>query len=205
MVKHIYLVRHGETDFNTDPVPRIRGRVMNPLNELGRKHAREVGEALKDVRLDLIYYSAITRAKQTAEAIHAHQPQAKYIEEPLVIDISWGDWEGKTYAEAFGTKEREELFKRDPAQLEIPNGESFYQVLARLEKLLHQIRESAEETVCIVSHGAVLNLLMCMITEAPLRSFWVFYGGACSISQIDLNDNGTFSIKSYNRMEHLTN
>lgn len=39
MPKTIYLIRHGETDFNTDPVPRVRGRIPVPLNETGLRHA----------------------------------------------------------------------------------------------------------------------------------------------------------------------
>lgn len=203
-VKHIYLVRHGETDFNTDPEPRVRGHVPNPLNEIGRLHAQEASSALKDVKFDAILYSKIPRAKETAEAIRANQPQARFEEEPLVCDISWGDWEGKTYLEAFGTPERVHLFKTDPARLEIPNGESFYSVLARLEALIHKLERSTDETICIVSHGAVLNLFMCLITSAPLSKFWMFYGDACSISQIDMHDSSTFHIRSYNETRHLS-
>ena len=41
MPKTIYLIRHGETDFNTDPVPRVRGRIPVPLNETGLRHATQ--------------------------------------------------------------------------------------------------------------------------------------------------------------------
>ena len=99
MPKTIYLVRHGETDFNTDPVPRVRGRIPVPLNETGLRHANQAGEFLKDEKITTIYYSAVNRAKQTAEAVHKYHPEAKFVEEPLVLDISWGDWEGKTYEE----------------------------------------------------------------------------------------------------------
>jgi len=36
--KIIYLIRHGETNFNTDPVPRVRGRINVPLNDEGIAH-----------------------------------------------------------------------------------------------------------------------------------------------------------------------
>ena len=39
MTKTIFLVRHGETDFNTDPVPRVRGRIEISLNAEGLRHA----------------------------------------------------------------------------------------------------------------------------------------------------------------------
>ena len=49
------------------------------------------------------YYSAIPRAKQSAECVRDHHNgPVEMVEEPLVIDISWGIYEGKTYLEAFG-------------------------------------------------------------------------------------------------------
>ena len=85
MPKTIYLVRHGETDFNTDPVPRVRGRIPVPLNETGLRHANQAGEFLKDEKITAIYYSAVNRAKQTAEAVHKFHPEAKFVEEPVFL------------------------------------------------------------------------------------------------------------------------
>ena len=65
----IYLVRHGETDFNTDAVPRIRGRVDVPLNAAGELHAQQAGEFLKTAEFSKIYTSEIPRAYRTAELV----------------------------------------------------------------------------------------------------------------------------------------
>ena len=62
--KYFYIVRHGETDFNTDPVPRIRGRVTVPLNEQGVQHAKEAGEFLShEKNIGKIYYSSIADSR----------------------------------------------------------------------------------------------------------------------------------------------
>lgn len=53
-----------------------------------------------------------------------------------MIDISWGDWEGKTYKEDFGDKKGGDYLNA-PENLNIPNGESFYQVLDRIKKFFH--------------------------------------------------------------------
>ena len=67
--KIIYLVRHGETDFNTDPVPRVRGRINVPLNAKGIAHCKAAGDFLANENIGKIYYSSIPRAKQSAECI----------------------------------------------------------------------------------------------------------------------------------------
>ena len=55
MKKFIYLIRHGETNFNTDPVPRVRGRIDVPLNDKGLLHAHQAGEFLKDENIGKKY------------------------------------------------------------------------------------------------------------------------------------------------------
>ena len=63
----LYFIRHGETDWNQ--VKRLQGKSDIPLNEFGEHLAIETGEALKDVRFDLVYTSPLKRARKTAELV----------------------------------------------------------------------------------------------------------------------------------------
>ena len=202
--KYIYIVRHGETDFNTDPVPRVRGRVDVPLNEIGVQHAKEAGEFLKNEKnIGKIYYSSIPRAKQTAELIAQQQTKpVELIEEPLVIDITWGDWEGKTYKEAFGNEDGGD-YTYAPDKLMIPNGETFYSVMDRLKKFLEKFWQSDEEVCTIVSHGAVLNCLGLIIMQAPLTHFWSMYMSGCGVSKIIMKDISKISVDYWNAHHFL--
>ena len=193
--KYIYIVRHGETDFNTDPVPRVRGRVDVPLNEIGVQHAKEAGEFLKNEKnIGKIYYSSIPRAKQTAELIAQQQTKpVELIEEPLVIDITWGDWEGKTYKEAFGNEDGGD-YTYAPDKLMIPNGETFYGVMDRLRKFLEKFWKSDEEICTIVSHGAVLYNLGLIITQAPLCKWRTMGMNSCGVSGIKMKGVNDFTI-----------
>ena len=58
--KTIYLIRHGETNFNTDPVPRVRGRISVPLNDEGIAHCKAAGDWLANEDIGNIYYSVIS-------------------------------------------------------------------------------------------------------------------------------------------------
>lgn len=200
--KTLYLVRHGETDFNTDPVPRVRGRVPIPLNEAGIQHANQAGDFLKNEKISSIYYSSVIRAKQTAEAIHKFHPDSKFIEEPLVLDISWGDWEGKTYEEAFGDPKGGD-YAKDPSRLLIPNGESFYSVVDRLREFLFKIIESDEDNVCIVSHATNLNLFGCFIFDAPYKKFVNFTMNPCGVSKVIVESIDNIKVKYWNACHFL--
>ena len=112
--KTIYLVRNGETNLNTDSLQRIGGRINIPLNELGVSHCKAAGDFLANQNIGKIYHSSIPRAKQSAEYIaKQHKTQVEMVEDPLLIDISFGIYEGKTYQEAFGDEKGGDFRRRN--------------------------------------------------------------------------------------------
>ena len=196
--KIFFLIRHGETNFNTDPVPRVRGRIEVPLNDEGKAHAKAAGDFLANEDIGKIYYSTIDRAKTTAELVAGqHNGKVELVPDPLVIDISWGDWEGKTYKEAFGSEDGGDYFKH-PERLTMPNGESFYSVMDRLRRFLIRFWEGDEKVCTIVSHGAITNVLSLMLIQAPLEKFWTMYMSACGVSKIKMKGISEFSVEYWN-------
>ena len=63
----IYVVRHGETEWNA--INKVLGRTDMPLNEKGIKQAQELARSLKDLKIDVFLCSPLLRARQTADAI----------------------------------------------------------------------------------------------------------------------------------------
>ena len=63
----LYIVRHGETDWNREH--KVQGRTDIPLNDYGRRLARETAEGMKDIPIDLCFTSPLLRAKETAQII----------------------------------------------------------------------------------------------------------------------------------------
>ena len=56
----IYLIRHGETEWNTRHL--LQGATDIPLNQNGVEVARITAEALKDVPFDVVFTSPLKRA-----------------------------------------------------------------------------------------------------------------------------------------------
>ena len=196
--KIIYLIRHGETNFNTDPVPRVRGRINVPLNDMGIAHCKAAGDFLSNVEIGKVYYSEIPRARQSAECVvQQHNSKVEMIEEPLVIDISWGIFEGKTYLEAFGDEKGGDLVFH-PERLIVPEGDTFYAVMDRLRRFFVKFWESDEEVCTIVTHGAVTNVISLMLLQAPLEMFNTMYMSACGVSKIQMKSIYDFTIEYWN-------
>ncbi|MBL9047245.1 MAG: histidine phosphatase family protein [Tabrizicola sp.] len=149
-----FLLRHGQTEFNL--AGRYQGRVDSPLTGQGLEQAARMGEtlaALVDARQTVILTSPLQRALRTAQIIGARlglEPLA----EPRLIEVSMGDWEGRTAAEidegwpgARASHNRNEWF------FGAPGGEDYPSVAKRMGSLLSDISQRSDRVHVLVGHA----------------------------------------------------
>ena len=72
----IYLVRHGETDWNQAGL--LQGQTDIALNAQGLEQAREAAERLKEVPFEIAFCSPLIRAKRTAETIIGDRKRTEF-------------------------------------------------------------------------------------------------------------------------------
>ena len=136
----LLLVRHGETDWNADG--RLQGHTDRPLSDFGRRQARQLAEELAEEKLDAIYASDLSRARETAEIVGVRLGLGVVID-PGLREKDWGTWEGLTGVE----RDRVEFV-----------GES---TGAHQERMLGALRRIAERhsggRVLVVTHGGSMR------------------------------------------------
>ena len=93
----IYIVRHGETDWNAQE--KIQGKMRVPLNKKGRQQAENIANHLKNISIDTFYVSPLERALETASIIAKYHPHAVFTKIPELKEQSFGDLEGKLIAD----------------------------------------------------------------------------------------------------------
>ena len=189
----IYIIRHGETDWNK--VRRLQGRSDIPLNEEGRRLARITGEALSSVNFRAIYTSPLRRAKETAMLVKGDR-QIDVIEDERLQEISFGIYEGHCCA-----KDNYEIpdpdfmnFFTQPDQYHPPEGaESIEELCARttdfLQELVHTTQYGAEDAILLSTHGAALRGLLSSVEKTDIAHFW--QGGVhknCAVTILDVTD-----------------
>ncbi len=154
----IYLVRHGETEFNREG--RYQGRLDSPLTDRGRRQARLCGQLLaRHVDSGAIWTSPLPRAVETARVVEAALPDAELRIDERLREVSFGLWEGLTRAEIVAGWPG--IRKRHPPQqwkLNAPDGEATEALMARLQALL-QDAASRPEDVILVGHGIAGRLI----------------------------------------------
>ena len=165
----ILLIRHGETDWNTET--RIQGHTDIPLNRRGRWQAQRLGAALADEGLHAVYASDLSRAHATAQAV----AQAAGL--PVQVSTSlreraFGTFEGRTFAEIESQwpEHAQRWRQRDPA-FGPPGGESLQAFYERCVQAVHSLASRHEgQTVAMVAHGGVLDCLYRAATGQSLNA-----------------------------------
>ncbi len=167
----LILIRHGETVRNAEGL--VQGRADVPLNDLGRRQAAALADALGGESLAAVYASPLQRARATAAAIAAPHG-LPVIVEPDLAEMDVGEMEGLSGAQM---RERFPEFLAvwaGPAgpSLSMPGGESLQDVQARAWAVIERLREHhAEATVAAVSHSFVIATIVCRAAGVPLSAF----------------------------------
>ncbi|HEY4323357.1 MAG TPA: histidine phosphatase family protein [Mucilaginibacter sp.] len=202
MNKTLYIVRHGQTEFNKLGIIQGRG-VDSDLNDEGRKQARLFFEAYKSVLFDKIYISEL---KRTQQSIQQFIDLGVSFEKLAGLDeLGWGVHEGQAPSPenkaAFMQIMRHWLDGKLDEKFE--GGESPNEVKVRQQEALKVIMSHPEEkTVLICMHGRALRLLLCQLTNKPLTEMDTFPHQNLVLYKI-VYDGEKFEIADFNNSEHL--
>jgi 2,3-bisphosphoglycerate-dependent phosphoglycerate mutase len=196
MIKNIYLLRHGETDFNKQWIMQ-GGGVNSSLNDLGREQANKVSHFFfqNSVTFDRVFVSPLNRAKETAEIV-TQKMQVPLEYDEILKEISCGVWEGKSLRDVDGVLL--DKLRNDPYQ-QYPEGESCYDVIQRSKKFITKTHLLEEESILVVSHG---NFIRCITTAlldtSPDFAVKVFMDN-CGLTHLSLFDKH-YKLMYWNRI-----
>jgi broad specificity phosphatase PhoE len=202
MDKELYIIRHGETDYNKLGIVQGRG-VNTDLNVLGQEQGEAFYQYYKHLAFDKVYTSALKRTHQTVKQfIDAGIPWEQL---PGLDELSFGIWEGKhskeDWVSAFRTMN--ECWTSGQCDLSFENGESPNQVANRLQEALDVILSNpAEKRVLVCMHGRSLLVLLCMLTQSPISCMTNFGHSNTCLYRVAVV-NGQFNILEANDIRHL--
>lgn len=165
----IYLVRHGETEFNRER--RLQGHVDSPLTDLGRRQAEAVGAQLKSLIGAepgwRILASPLGRTRRTAEIVAQRLGGARIEIEPRLIELSWGEWDGRLRADLAAACP---AFGRSNWAFHAPTGESYPAMCARLSSWLADLPPEPQRKIIAVSHGVTGRVLRGVYAGLPMAT-----------------------------------
>jgi probable phosphoglycerate mutase len=199
--RDLYLIRHGETDFNRKRI--VQGRGVNaPLNAKGQEQSQLFYRAYAALGFDHVYVSSLLRSQQTAAPfIDQGTPWSAH---PELDEIDWGHREGQK-ADAAMRQEYARVLEgwtKGALNVSIPGGETPLEVQQRMLHFRKHWTAQAHARSLVVSHGRAMRVLLCVLLERPLEHMEHFEHGNLGLYHLRY-DNGTFSMLIRNSDRHL--
>ncbi|MBO0472934.1 hypothetical protein IGL98_001502 [Enterococcus sp. DIV0840] len=172
MKKKIYLLRHGETEFNQQGI--YQGVLDSPLTPLGKIQVKENGFLLKQKLKSLedqeiaFFFSPLGRTQQSAEIIYqvldCHL--IKPVNEERLKEVDIGSWNGKN-RKAIAAETKDKEYNEFDWYFKSPNGETYEDVQQRCNKWLEEINTIQQQHIIVMSHGLLGRVLRGILLKLP--------------------------------------
>ena len=197
----LILIRHGETDWNTEH--RIQGHLDVPLNAVGLEQAEALGKRFNGVEVDVLISSDLCRAMQTAAPISAAR-ELPVIGEARLRERNLGVLQGKTREEAQqSAPEAFEVFRSRVEGATLAEGESLAVFAGRVIELLTDLTQQYQgKRVVAVTHGGVLDIAYRHASGMPLAAPRKFPIHNASVNTFRANGS-KLELVSWSDVSHL--
>ncbi len=164
----IYLIRHGQTDWNARR--RLQGQTEIHMNSFGRSQVRGNAEKLRALALDPLSFdyvsSPICRARETMQIIREILGLDKhdYRTDDRLKELDYGEFASHTWDELREIRPEDVMNRFDnPWSYVIPKGECYAQLSRRVLSWFHEV----ERNTIVAAHAGVSRVLQAFCNRYP--------------------------------------
>lgn len=164
---NIFVVRHGETEYNRKD--RMQGRGIDlPLNDTGIRQSNAIENYLRQFDLDIVVCSSLKRSKHTAKII-AEKQNSEVLSFKELDEIDFGAFEGKFADEIQNDLDQiHHQWRQGNIDFPLPEGESPKEAFKRADEKAKEILSDYKgDNILFVLHGRLIRILI---------SNWLNYG-----------------------------
>lgn len=193
----VYLIRHGETDWNTEG--RLQGHTDIPLNGEGEKQALMLQQKFKRVNFCEVFSSDLSRSRKTAEIVLGAK-KIKIKETPILRERYMGMWEGRFAHELRNWLEQNSIISKLSKEEFLSykshhNVESYSEVYERVSGFIKMTARSyLNSSILLFSHGGVLRSML-YVLDSNTEIKWQISN--CAFMKLRVYEDGLISL-----MEH---
>ena len=199
-MKHIYLCRHGESEFNAKKI--VQGHIDTDLTENGINQAKKLGQYLKNKGIKKIVSSDLKRAFKTAKVV-AEILEVKHEVDQRIREMHFGSWEGLSYDWIYqNAKQHFDNWLANPVKHPLPKQENIESFEKRLKLFYEEVKNLVEDSILVVGHGGSIQGLLCIAMNLSMDHLWKFRHDNTGLSLI-LYDGSNSNVKFINMVYHL--
>ncbi|KAF1084494.1 Phosphoserine phosphatase 1 [Sporotomaculum syntrophicum] len=202
MGSRLYLVRHGETNWNKET--RFQGQVDVPLSEKGMEQAKALSKRLAGQNFAACFSSSLSRARETAAIIaNPHHMSVQVMQD--LQEMNFGYWEGLTAEEIQQKYDRESAaWWSRPLENRVPGGETLVELAERsVQSVKTIVQQYPEGQVLLVTHGGVIRCIVSAVLGIDLNQYWRLRQDNASLTIIDFYQWEKAILMLYNDCSHL--
>ncbi|MGI6028637.1 MAG: GNAT family N-acetyltransferase [Candidatus Heteroscillospira sp.] len=198
----IYIIRHAEAEGNL--YRRVQGHHDGKITGRGYRQIAALAERFRDIHVDALYASDLSRTQTTATAITKYHDLPIQVE-PRLKEVCMGVWENRTWGD-IGREDPEQLaaFSSDPDNWHVSGSESFRHLGDRMLEVVQELGEKHEgQTIVLVSHGMAIRSLHCRVLGVPSRDVESIPHGDNTCVSLYIWDRGALTPEFRNDNSHL--
>ncbi len=180
-LKNIYLIRHGETDWNRDK--RFQGQTDVVLNTTGKAQAAELIPLMNSLKIEAAFSSDLVRAYETAQIALAEQ-RIPIQKDHRLRETNIGEAEGLTYDQIVEKFAEESILKwrsyeEHHMDFKYVNGESKRQMMVRIRDVVLDISQNTEKNnIAVFCHGMIMRAITFAFNQGVDWDHQVFSNGS---------------------------
>jgi len=202
--KRVYLIRHGQTDWNASG--RWQGTLPVPLNIIGYQQAAELAAHYKDTPISAVYASDLPRAFETAQAL-ADARGLSVVSDARLREVDLGALQGLT---------REDIMVQHPQDwaemhanffdwMPPGGGETRRQVQKRMVAAFNAITaQHPDQEIALVSHGLAIRMLLIGLFASEIDAMRRLDIHNTSVTVVEPNGDGSWRGVRWVDIRHLT-
>ena len=203
MTNTIYIVRHGQTEWNL--LGKTQGHGNSDLTPKGIEQAELLADSMTKYSIDYIYSSDLGRAYQTAEII-GNKLNIEVEKTEALREMNFGTWEGRIIKDII--EEDPELYKmwrNEPHLAKIPQGETLSQIKERTDAFIKEINEKYDgKHIVLVTHSLCARIMLLSFLDSDVKNIYRINQANTALNIIELRDYGPVVMKM-NDTTHIIN
>ena len=203
MTNTIYIVRHGQTEWNL--LGKTQGHGNSDLTPKGIEQAELLADSMTKYPIDYIYSSDLGRAYQTAEII-GYKLSIEVEKTEALREMNFGTWEGRIIKDII--EEDPELYKmwrNEPHLAKIPQGETLSQIKERTDAFIKEINEKYDgKHIVLVTHSLCARIMLLSFLDSDVKNIYRINQANTALNIIELRDYGPVVMKM-NDTTHIIN
>ena len=203
MTNTIYIVRHGQTEWNL--LGKTQGHGNSDLTPKGIEQAELFADSMTKYPIDYIYSSDLGRAYQTAEII-GNKLNIEVEKTEALREMNFGTWEGRIIKDII--EEDPELYKmwrNEPHLAKIPQGETLSQIKERTDAFIKEINEKYDgKHIVLVTHSLCARIMLLSFLDSDVKNIYRINQANTALNIIELRDYGPVVMKM-NDTTHIIN